>query len=284
MSGQGLDPETLNQVRADIDALDDGLHDLIMRRTEVVARVAAAKAAANGGVVGFAVRPGREAQMRRRLYERHDGALPFSVIARLWREMINAKTRLQSPLSVVMADEDPRFGHADFIRRFDLVRSHWGTATPVAQLASIDQVVAAVSAEHGVMGVIDRHVEVDWWLPLVSARRQGAPGPFVVAPVPFVLDSTHPHPVSFALGPLPPEPSGDDITMLAAFGDDPARAAREAGLSVEAASAGLGGASGLLLEISGFFSHEDRPLADLRERLGGELHYLGAYARPLHLG
>jgi len=284
MAAKGLDPETLNQVRAEIDALDDGLHDLIMRRTEVVGRVAAAKAAANGGEVGFAVRPGREAQMLRRLYARHDGALPFSVIARLWREMINAKTRLQSPLSVVMADEDPRFGHADFIRRFDLVRSHWGTATPVDQVPSMDQVISAVSADHGVMGVIDRHVEVDWWLPLLAARRRDQVGPFVVAPVPFVLDSTHPHPVSFALGPLPPEQSGDDITMLVVIGDDPVSKVEQAGLTVEAMSVGQGGASGLLLEISGFFSHEDRPLGALEAALGGELYYLGAYARPLHLG
>ena len=281
MTANSLDPETLADVRREIDALDDGLHDLIMQRTRVVARVAAAKAEANGGVVGFAVRPGREAQMLRRLHARHTSALPFTVIARLWREMINAKTRLQSPLSVVMADEDPRFGHEDFVRRFDLVRSHWGTATPVQRLPDMAAVIGAVSAEQGVMGVIDRHVEDDWWMPLVAARRKGQAGPFIVAPVPFVLDAETRSPVSFALGPLPPEPSGDDITLVAVENEAAADTLKSGGLEIEAISASTGGAAGLLLEISGFFSHEDRPFQNAGQAGAGQMHYLGAYARPI---
>jgi chorismate mutase len=59
----------LTALRAELDGIDDALHDLLMRRAGVVERVARA------GKRG-ALRPGREAVIIRRLLGRHHGGLP----------------------------------------------------------------------------------------------------------------------------------------------------------------------------------------------------------------
>ncbi|MEN9499161.1 MAG: hypothetical protein RIS83_980, partial [Pseudomonadota bacterium] len=61
----------LQALRAEIDALDDAMHDLLMRRAAVVARMAASRAKTGGG---SPLRPGREAAVLRRLLGRHQGA------------------------------------------------------------------------------------------------------------------------------------------------------------------------------------------------------------------
>ena len=63
---------TLAELRAEVDRLDDALHDLLMQRAEVVTRIAAL--GAQGKKIAF--RPGREAEIVRRLLARHQGSLP----------------------------------------------------------------------------------------------------------------------------------------------------------------------------------------------------------------
>jgi chorismate mutase/prephenate dehydratase len=70
----------LPALRAELDRLDDAVHDLLMRRAEVVQQVGAL------GVKGAVpLRPGREASIVRRLLARHRGAFPAAGIVRLWR-------------------------------------------------------------------------------------------------------------------------------------------------------------------------------------------------------
>ncbi|HYZ32124.1 MAG TPA: chorismate mutase, partial [Crenalkalicoccus sp.] len=65
------DAAALAALRAEIDTLDDALHDLLMRRAGVVARLAASRAKGDAP----ALRPGREAAVLRRLLARHAGPL-----------------------------------------------------------------------------------------------------------------------------------------------------------------------------------------------------------------
>ena len=68
---------TLGDVRAELDRIDDALHDLLMERAAVVGRLA------EGRLKGPAVlRPGREAAILRRLLARHRGALPPAAVVR----------------------------------------------------------------------------------------------------------------------------------------------------------------------------------------------------------
>ena len=90
-------PTDLAALRAELDRIDDALHDLLIRRADVVARVAATKP--NGTL---ALRPGREAAIIRRLLARHTGHLPPQALVRLWRELLAATTAMQGPFVVAV--------------------------------------------------------------------------------------------------------------------------------------------------------------------------------------
>src|ERR1700758_2896810 len=88
----------LADLRRRIDAIDDQMHDLLMERAEIVAQVAASK---RGGDVAF-YQPAREAQILRRLAARHHGILPVAPVLRIWREMLAATVRLETPFAVAV--------------------------------------------------------------------------------------------------------------------------------------------------------------------------------------
>ncbi|MBJ7251796.1 MAG: chorismate mutase, partial [Acetobacteraceae bacterium] len=70
----------LQALRAEIDALDDAMHDLLMRRGAVVARMAGSRTKSGAG---SPLRPGREAAVLRRLLGRHSGALSRGAVFRI---------------------------------------------------------------------------------------------------------------------------------------------------------------------------------------------------------
>ena len=65
-------PPSLEELRREIDEIDDAIHDLLMRRAQVVEQVGIAKRPDNQ-----IVRPGREAVILRRLAARHTGSFPL---------------------------------------------------------------------------------------------------------------------------------------------------------------------------------------------------------------
>ncbi|TAN57065.1 MAG: chorismate mutase, partial [Magnetospirillum sp.] len=86
------DSATLDQLRREIDRIDDTIHDLLMQRSAVVESIAAAKPAGR-----VTLRPGREAAILRRLLGRHRGPFPKMALVRIWREIMGALVALQGP-------------------------------------------------------------------------------------------------------------------------------------------------------------------------------------------
>ena len=62
------DPSRLAELRAKIDAIDESVHRLLMQRASVIDELIEVKGTARNGA---AFRPGREADMMRRLAARH---------------------------------------------------------------------------------------------------------------------------------------------------------------------------------------------------------------------
>ena len=91
------DSPDLERVRREIDAIDDALHDALMRRAALIGEIFKAKSDAQRA--GSAMRPSREARILRRIAARHVGDLPLEVVFRIWREMINAATAMQGPIA-----------------------------------------------------------------------------------------------------------------------------------------------------------------------------------------
>ena len=107
----------------------------IRRRAEIVGAVAASKR--EGKLPAF--QPGREAQIIRRLAGRHHGAFPVATLVRMWREMLSATVRLQSPFAVAV------FAPVESQGFWDLARDHYGSHTPMLAYRSIGQVIRAVT-------------------------------------------------------------------------------------------------------------------------------------------
>ena len=74
-------PPSLAELRKEIDRIDEAMHRLLMERGEIIDRLIAAK---NTQEVGSAFRPAREADMMRRLVQRHRGILPLDTVESIW--------------------------------------------------------------------------------------------------------------------------------------------------------------------------------------------------------
>jgi chorismate mutase len=259
----------LQALRAEIDALDDAMHDLLMRRAAVVARMAASRAK-NGA--GSPLRPGREAAVLRRLLARHSGALSGGAVVRIWRHIFMAHTAIQGAFTAAVA------ASGEAAPTLALAREHFGTATPLTQFASPAQALAALSAGKASVAVLPAPTgegEGAWWQSLEAPRL------CIVARLPFLADATRAD-AALVVAPVPPDASGDDrsIVRLEAAADAPregfARMLSDAGLTGRILSlARQGGRSLALAEIDAFIAAGDPRLAGLNAVL------LGAYAVPV---
>ena len=173
------DPDlTLDALRHEIDGIDRALHTLLIERGEIIDRLIAVKARQGGD---SAFRPAREAEMMRRLVERHRGILPLDTVEGIWRIIISTFTYVQAPYAV----------HADVsggdARMRDSCRFHFGFTVPLVTHASAADVVAAVAAAKGDLGLIRaERAEGPWWSDLA-----GPESPKVIARLPFVERADH---------------------------------------------------------------------------------------------
>lgn len=224
-------PETLDDFRAEIDALDESLHDLLIRRAEItrsIARVKKTAAPPPGEATADpeaeaiklppAIRPAREAQILRRLLERHRGDLPRRVIVRIWREIMAASLQAQTKFHVNVFNGENQRGFGD------LVHAHFGSLTPVHEYSRAASVVHECAEEPDSLGVVPlpdaAEPGVPWW---TSLAPPGQPGPRVIAKLPIIVHPDENQPAAFAIGAVEQEESGDDTTLI--------RIEMEAGLS-----------------------------------------------------
>src|SRR3954463_6794400 len=130
------DAPSLGELRNEIDRIDEAMHRLLMERGEIINRLIATKKTQESG---SAFRPAREADMMRRLVQRHKGILPLDTAESIWRVIISTFTYVQAPFSV-HADLSP--GHAP-VR--DSTRFHSGFTVPFVPHMGASSVVEAVS-------------------------------------------------------------------------------------------------------------------------------------------
>jgi chorismate mutase len=274
-------PSDLKGLRRRLDEIDDKLQDLLIDRAQIVSLVAASKKDGNQP----AFQPAREAEIIRRLVGRHRGALPVATLIRMWREMLAATVRLQSPFSVAV------FAPADRPGFWDLARDHYGSNTPISAYDTVDQVIRAVADGTGSVGVLPlpQAGEPDpWWPRLLSTSDDG---PRVVARLPFgARGNARADADALAIGHGGQQESGLDRTLL---GAECSAAISQARISELLSTAGLvctflacsgRGKAVYLIEVGGFVPISDRRLNSIRLELGAGLERLvplGGYAVPL---
>ena len=138
---------TLEQLREQIDGLDEQLQGLLNKRAELAKKVADVKMATDGDAVFY--RPEREAQVLRQVKERNTGPLDGETIARLFREIMSACLALEQRLKVAFLGPEGTFTQQAALK-------HFGHAVESISLAAIDDVfreVASGAAHYGVVPV-----------------------------------------------------------------------------------------------------------------------------------
>jgi chorismate mutase/prephenate dehydratase len=149
--------ETLARLRDQIDEADRDMHELLMRRSQVIEQLIAAKGTRDDTKRdgGAAFRPDREAAVITRLAERHQGVLPFLTVAHIWRVIIATFTQAQAPYTVHLG------GDAHDLR--DLARFQFGFSTPLSATFDAASAVAQVSANQGDLALVALEDGTCWW-------------------------------------------------------------------------------------------------------------------------
>lgn len=174
------DQPTLADLRAEIDRIDEAMHRLLMERGEIIGRLIRVKRTAE---TGSAFRPAREADMMRRLVERHRGILPLDTAESILRVIIATFTYVQAPFRV----------HADVSAgepaMRDSARFHFGFTVPFEGHLGAAGVISALAAAPGDLGLIPATATGAgaWWSAL-----EPEDAPKIIARLPFVERADHP--------------------------------------------------------------------------------------------
>lgn len=252
---------------AKLDALDDKLHDLMLKRAQL----------ASGET------PAQQAVRLRRLAARHAGSFPLPAIFRIWRELMAAGAAEGRTVHVYSADRAGPFR--------DLARDFFGSLVTMKSHLSASAIMHECSGDRAAFGVMpppdsDENGRA-WWAQLAPA---GQAGPRVVAALPFSGGL-----LAYVVGTLEPEASGDDTTLLLL------EAGENLSLTKLQSLMKQGGFDGRLLavsrdsaksavryhliEIAGFVRADDARLGTLVEQ-GGDgilrVAVVGAYANPMN--
>lgn len=276
---------TLEELRRRIDQLDDQMHDLLMQRATVVEEVGRLKKSDKA----LPLRPGREAQILRRLAARHQGGLPVGTVTRVWREVLSGALAIQADfvVAVFVPDECPGY--------WDLARDHFGSHCPMNAYRSVGEVIRAVGEGRAMVGILpipeDGSGTDAWWRHLGASD---APPPRVVARLPFAPrgNARNDGRDAFVIGRGEPEPSGDDCSLLIIEASAEVSRTRlisaltGAGLTVTLFAAVEGGddVTANLVGVDDFAEPADARLAAALAPLGDKIlrvSSLGAYARPM---
>lgn len=277
--------KSLDAVRREIDAIDDSIHDLLMKRTKIIDRVARAKADS-----GTALRPGREAAILRRLVDRHSGDFPTPALVRIWREIFSAPMHIQGPFSVAVYQGDADAAY------WDLARDQYSAMTAMTGHQSAARVIDTVARGEATVGIlpVPEHGEPDPWWPHLASNDETAPR--IVARLPFAgpVNGRAGDLSALVIGRLAVEATGDDRTYVVIDASEEITMARlasvvaESGLESAFATTWQKeqalGAWLYLADVEGFVAADDRRLTRLVEGFDGAVNrtlLIGGYATPL---
>jgi chorismate mutase/prephenate dehydratase len=186
----------LCDLRAELDRVDNALHDLLMARADVVRQVAGLRA--HGKV---ALRPGREAQIIARLLARNHGALPAASVSRVWREILASSLSMQTDFAITVTCEELAA----------VAREQFGALTPVRLVADMTAALDLLRARAVTAVLLPAGALLD----VILLKDL-----YVVARLPFWAarpDHT-PTAQAWVIASTPPDPSDNDVSLLACGG------------------------------------------------------------------
>ena len=187
---------SLDDIRRDIDRIDDAILALLAERALATTRVRARKSR-DGSIAASPIRPAREAIILRRLIAKRSADIHPETVVRLWRGILVSSTLSQAPVRLHLcgASLDERLA----------LRDHFGPMA-VVQHQNVVAVLAALKENSGDIAALCAGAE---WAVEIALRRTGARA---IAALPCLGGGAAPSLLIFGLAPM--QPSGDDVTLL----------------------------------------------------------------------
>ncbi len=140
-----MDEKTLQDLRQQIDTLDDQMLDILNRRAEIVVAVGKAKQQNQGEYFV----PSREKAIYERLIARNPGPFSDEGVRRVFREVISASLSLEQPLKVAFLGPQATYTHVAAMQQFGLSAQ----LVPLKSISSIFEEVSRGRASYGVVPV-----------------------------------------------------------------------------------------------------------------------------------
>lgn len=254
--------KTVDGIRQQIDALDSKLHDLLMKRAELVVKIGEEKRRNKVQII----QPDREAVMVRRLLARHEGPLPKEAIVRIWRELVGAVSLLQTGLKVVVTVPDDHTG----LIFWDMAKDYFSSVLPMHKATNPLAALAQVREQEATFAVLPWPADEQanpWWGYLLE--ETGDEGMRIMARLPLgdrTQNEPNPEYRALVVARLKYETSGLDRSFLAmdleenisrARVIDKAKAQGMTPLSLHTCPGMRPGRKLHLLEVDGYISPDD---------------------------
>lgn len=164
-----MSKSSVEEIRKQIDSMDNKIHDLLMKRAELVLKIGDFKRMNNIQVV----QPDREMRMVRRLLGRHGGPLPKEAVVRIWRELVGAVSLLQTGLKVAVTAADDASG----ILYWDMAKDYFSSVLPMQKVSNALGTLGLVREGDVTFGVVPwpdamKEGTQPWWPYLMAEQGE----------------------------------------------------------------------------------------------------------------
>ena len=177
--------QKLQEIRDQIDEVDQQLLDLLGKRAELVQKVGKLKTAL--AERGNFIRSGREANMMKAILAKGAGEFPKPALFSIWRSIISASLAMEGGLKVAMLRSKSFHLHKLIVEYFGSFTDYMLCDTLEALLRIVDDKTVVVLSAHD-----------DWWTKLPADLK-------VFAKL---------HDEIYALARVTPEETGEDKTVV----------------------------------------------------------------------
>lgn len=283
----------LKAFRAEIDALDEKLIELILRRSAVVTEVGKLKA--NAGEKTCPLRPAREAAQLKKLTDRFAREpFPAGAAAHVWRHIINGSLAIEGGLSVGVCS--PVGATSDLVW---MAREYFGPYAEMmreSQPRTLMHKVASGQCAIGVMPYPNSEEANPWWIDLLN---EGEHSPAIFLKLPFLPEQgngKHGNTgQALAIAKVTMEPyEGQGISAVAIRAEKTCSMSKlqdsfkRAGLAAHwvSVSAINDNERAHFVEVEGDVDSQDARFEKIREAIGSPvftLSVIGHYAQPLNM-
>ncbi|MBR1944695.1 MAG: chorismate mutase [Alphaproteobacteria bacterium] len=278
-----MENTNIEELRRQIDTVDDQMHDLLMRRVSLAEQIGRLKAEETGQKPSFAMRTKREIEIMRRLWNRHKGGMDKYVMIRIWREIISACVALQSPVTIAVFMPERGMGN------LEIARDYFGTYTPMLSCRSVNLVLKELTQGEANVAILSLNDDKQtcWWYSVAQEYKRSVN---IFLKLPLVGDHRHGDGRSvYALSKQPFEETGEDKTLLVAETDGTLSLStldlvlKAGGIATNAICDSYMPdmmRKAYLFEVEGYLSDKDKRLSTVVEKENGKitmLRVIGGY-------